>query len=616
MKKSRSNYIILIIVLALILVIALKFYMLYKAVPPRDQFNVLLLYNPVQAKSNPGIVEAYQAVFEEEGVPYKTITPSYLLSCSYEKVLKQNPVIIIPDVVAQTLPDLSLWFRNYLTHGGSLMVVYDSGTRNRKRAFLEKPIFAEFLGVNYQTYARWKGKAYTEGFIQFKDSASADFFQIPAGMRTADNIITGYKYGKTVFPLARIDTLSTALENDIYAYALTEDGGRYPALIIREQASGGHLLYANLPLGYLKIRNNDFPLRAILRTFLFKAVKIPHLVNTPSGKGGLVINWHVDSNNEWAGIPFMEKHRLFRKSIECSLHVTAGDFVDEPGDGMGFEAFGEGRPYLEILTKYGTIGSHGGWGHNWFAENLSNGKIGPKEEEEYIKKNNDCLQDVVGYKIIEYSAPVGVHPQPVTTNILEKLGFVAYYYTGDMGSAPNRTFVNGKMVSSKLIAFPVMPYRGLASLEELEKAGILPGEARKWWCDTLDYTVKNKTVRLIYSHPYDFYEYPEYAGAFDAFLNYAEKEQNEGKVRVKPMSYFAQFMLKFLKTQYVFNLQKDGLEVNLKNSEGLNEITLAIPKDRYRGPLNSELLLDQDNDYYYLTYTGNLREKTLHFANQ
>ncbi|MFA5393170.1 MAG: hypothetical protein WC081_06210 [Candidatus Ratteibacteria bacterium] len=614
MMKKRLLSIILTgtIVFVVAFVITQRFLTLNRDILPKNQVNALLVCNPVLYGNQPGITEAYDKVLEEEGVPHKVVTPHALLSLDSAQILEANPVIIIPDGVAQSLPsDFVQWCKNYLASGGSMMVVYDGGTRNKKGAFLKEALFADFLGVNYLPYERLRGQTYTRGYIQFKNSASADFFQMPTGVLDADNFLLGYQYGKLEYPIVRAEPLGDVPAEDIYAYALTKEQERYPALVLKKKAAGsGSLLYVNFPLGYLKAyTNNDLLLRTILRTFLFKVVKIPHLLNTPSGKGGLVINWHIDSNNEWLGIPFMEKHRFLRKDLEYSIHVTAGDFCDEPGDGRGFDASGRGRPYLETLAKYGTIGSHGGWAHNWFAKNLQERKISPEGQEEYIRRNDESLQNVIGYKIIEYSAPVGVHLQPITTNILEKLGFVAYYYTGDLGSAPNRTFVNGKMVSDKVIAFPVMPYRKFASIDEMERAGITPEEVKKWWCDTLDYTVRNRTVRLIYSHPYDLYNIPKYSPALDAFLNYAEKEQNNGKVRVKPMSYFAKFMLKFLKTRYVFNLQESGLAVNIQNSDGLNEITLAIPKDRYQKPEGSEFILDQDNDYYYLTCAGNLRKK-------
>ena len=211
---------------------------------------------------------------------------------------------------------------------------------------------------------------------------------------------------------------------------------------------------------------------------------------------------------------------------------------------------------------------------------------------------------------------MGVNHQPVTTQILEKLGFIAYYYTGDMGSAPNRTFVNGKMVSDKVIAFPDMPNGTVASFAEMKRAGISAEGAKKWMDDILDYAVKNRTVRLFYSHLYDISEFsPDYFPAVKALLDDVEQNQDDGKLELKSMSYFAKFLLRFLKTEYTFKNQGDKLEVNLKNSEGLSQITMAIPKVRYQKPgPSAELFLDEDETYYYLTYNGNSHDQTLSFA--
>lgn len=607
MRKTLS--IILAIVFVFFIFQGLRTF--HRNLLPKNQFRVLIVYNPALYQYQPGVLQAYESLLAEEGVPYKSVSFSSILSRDFDDLLKSNPVIIIPDVVAQTLPgDVDLWLKNYLVNGGNVLIVYDGGTKNRKGRYLEKAIFSDLLGFNYGTYERLREKAYTKGFIKFKDAESADFFEIPKGVLDKDNFICGYLYGKLEFPIARIDMPEEASDKEIYAYAVTGEGEEYPALI-STRFGAGKLFYVNLPLGYLKAYVDELPLREVLRTFLFKIIKVPHLVNTPGGKGGLIINWHIDSNPDWLSIPYMETHGFFRKDIENSFHVTAGDFLDEPGDGMGFDAAGEGEPLIKSLSEYGVFGSHGGWAHNWFAKNLAEGKFGPQEEEEYIKKNNDSLQNILGYKIIEYSAPAGVHPQPVTTEILERLGFIAYYYTGDMGSAPNRTFVNGRMVSDKVIAFPVMPYRTAASLYEMKMNGVLSKEAEDWLRGVVDYTIKNRTVRLIYSHPYNV---PDYAKAFSNFLDYAEKEQGEGRIRIKSMSYFAQFLLRFLKTQYAFNLKDGGLEVNLNNGEGLDAITLAIPKDRYKENAKTDFAQEEDEDYYYFTYNGNTREQTLYFS--
>jgi len=578
-----------------------------------NEIKVLIIHHPSLSKKQPAIVQAYEKVLEEEGVPFQFVTLKEILYLDLSALVQVYPAIIIPDGIAQILPiDFANRLKSYVNKGGNLLLVYDGGIKNVSSRYLNRSVFAEFLGINYIPYRNLKGRTYTRGFIKFKDYKSLDFFQIPKGRIDKNFIISGYQYGNLEYPIARVEILPDFKEEDVFAFAITTDGEKYPAIVFKKYGEG-NLLYTNLPLGYLKGYVEDLPLRAVLRTFLFKVSKIPHLVNTPSGKGGLVINWHVDANLDWEGIPFMEKNKLLRRNIQYSIHITAGDSCYQPGDGCGFDALGKGRPLVENLARYGIIGSHGGWFHDWFANNLRTGKFGPQEEEEYIKKNKDALESIVGYKIIEYSAPAGVHPQPVTTHILEKLGFVSYYYTGDAGSSPNRTFVKGKMVSDKVIAFPIIPFgKEGVSLYELKIANIPSEKVEEWLCEIVDYVIKNRSIRLFYSHPYNAVEYPK---ALSSFIDYAEKKASKGELNIKPMSYFARFLIRFLKTQYVLRLKNDGIELKIKNPEGLNEITVAIPKNHYKCSQISEFLLDEDMDYYYLTYKGNATEKTLYFSN-
>jgi len=100
------------------------------------------------------------------------------------------------------------------------------------------------------------------------------------------------------------------------------------------------------------------------------------------------------------------------------------------------------------------------------------------------------------------------------------------------------------------------------------------------------------------------------------FLNQVEKEQKEGKLEMKPMSYFAKFLLRFLKTEYTFKLQKNGLKVTLKNPEGLEGITFAIPKRQYKKTQITDFSIEkEDENYYYITCTKDVNESTYSFWN-
>lgn len=592
---------------AIIIFLVYSITVIYKTFMLTKHLGVLMVYNPVLIRDYSYVLKAYESVLEEEGIPHDTVKVNYLLSLKAGDIVKSKPVIIFPDGLAQILPDdLMPWIKEYLLYGGSIAVIYDPGIKNIKGAFLDKAMFSEIVGINYITYNRLRGGAYTIGYIKLNNRDDMDLLQIPNGKIEKGFLISGYAYGKLEYPIARNELKDSIGEEHIYAYAVTQNGERYPAVVIKDYGKG-KILYVNLPLGYLKAYSDDLPLRAVLRAFLFKVLKLPHLVNTFNGKGGLVINWHIDSNVDWKSIPKMLTEGYLTDDIEYSMHITAGDFRDAPRDGLGFDACGKGKPFLQSLLNYGVIGSHGGWAHNYFSRNVEVGKFLEKEIYKYIKMNNDCLESISGYKIVEYSAPNGVHPQPITTEVLERLGFVAYYYTGDTGSSPNRTFINGRMVSDKVIAFPIMNFGRLASLYEMSVAGKTEVEVSRWLNETVDYGVRNRTVRLIYSHPYDISNYPL---ALKSFLDYIKRLKNEGKVMIKPMSYFAEFLLRFLKTDYIFKIDDKRLIISLKNPEGLNGITVAVPKKNYKKP-NYDIIVQEDEDFFYLSIEGKLKEKII-----
>jgi hypothetical protein len=162
-----------------------------------------------------------------------------------------------------------------------------------------------------------------------------------------------------------------------------------------------------------------------------------------------------------------------------------------------------------------------------------------------------------------------------------------------------------------------MSFEEVASFTEMGRKKKTTQEVKDFLVDTADYAYKNRTVRLIYSHMYDLYDYPEYSQyrhSLTAFLDRVENLQQGGKLHVKSMSHFAQFLLRLLKTKYAFTLKQDGLEVNLYNPDGLEGITIAIPKEHYKRPLIEEGDIGEDADYYYITIRERVNESYLYIA--
>ena len=461
-----------------------------------DKMRILVAYNPKYMEQYGHILAAYASVLEEEGVAFETIDQHLLLAVDPTSLVEEVPAVIFPDGLCQRMPiGFEPWIADYLGAGGGVALIYDPAVKDSQDAYLTSTFLKKFSGINHIAYSRLSTNAYALGRIRFADQAAARICEIPYGKLDAALFLNGYRYGRLQYSVARSEIImqsDTQPEPVVLAHAVVDDVENYPAIATRRFGKG-LVFYVNMPLGHLKARSDDLPLRSMLRFFLFRKLGIPHMMNVPFGKGGIVFNWHHDNNGDWPYLEQMIESGFFRSDLKYSMHITAGDSDNRAGDGDGFDACGQGERFVQLLKLYGTIGSHGGWYHNWFAANIESEKFTKPEIEDYIRKNNRCLESVTGEKISEYSAPNGTHPQPLMTQILSEMGIVAYYYTGDSGSAPNRSFYEGQMLSDRMIAFPVMPFADMASLVELKTNNIAGPEVQRWLHRTVDYAMENRT---------------------------------------------------------------------------------------------------------------------------
>jgi hypothetical protein len=556
------------------------------------------------------IKAAYESVLEEEGVKFSWITHGELWRSTPNEVLRKHRIIIFPDYVSQKIPfEFSVWVEDFSALGGDVFIIYNTGTMVENRSYREHAVFSRLLGMNYITYNQYQSLAFQQAKIRFKDKNAAEFLEIPFGKYDQNFVITGYKYASLNYPIAKVNVKNVD-SDEIFVYSEYQDGTAAPNTFLKKTGRG-HVLYANLPLGYLKAySSDDLLIRAYLRTFLFKIARFPHLCNTPYNKAGIVLNWHVDDYKDQKNIEKFEQLGFFRKNLPNSFHITAGDFVNEPSDNKGFNA--SLHPQLvRKLMQYGTIGSHGGWAHNWFAKKLMREELTPDEVAYYIDLNNKVLQMITNYPIKEYSAPEGRHPQPLITDTMRKLGMTCYYYTGDMGSRPNRTFFRGKMISKTEIAFPTMPLESHVSVMELGWEDIDAGYYETWWQESVNYLVKNRTISLFYSHLYDFDEHKQFIAPYLRNLNRLEKLQQEDQLIVQTMTYFTDFMQRFLTTNYSFTISGDRLIVDLKNKVGLDGISVAVPKNLCRRPLGSGFYITENENYFFVNLTEKIYEKII-----
>jgi hypothetical protein len=537
--------------------------------PAEITVQVAVVYDAGLTEDEDSIRQAYEAVLVEEGVPHEWLSTSDLLLISGEELARRYAALIFPDALAQTMPTESLArAEEFVAAGGDVAIILDPGIKDPSGAYRPGGVLASLAGVEYQRYRVERSRAYVKGSIDFTSADGPSEWGIPPGKLHDGHVVGGYAYGSLEYPMASAEVI----DPDVSVIASFDS----IPVISERRVKSGRVLWVNLPLGYLKANGDDLPLRSIVRTFLFDRVRLPHLVSSPGGVGGLVIDWHVDSQVEWEGIPGLIESGVVRPGLRMQFDVTAGPYRDSPGDGIGFDACGRGRSVLSSVLQFGEIGSHGGWSHNYFSDRLEHGELEPHEIEAFIDLNNDCVEEVAGRRPRAYSAPNGVHP-PEVTEMLEQRDFVAYYYTGDTGSPPTRTFVDGQMVSTEMWAFPVMPNGLQASIGEMERAGLSPAEVGAWLNDTLDYITTQRAIRLIYSHPYDLTG--EYRTATKSWLDRAEALQRLGRLRVEPMAYFANFLDRFVETDYSIRRADGGVEVNLTNEGGLEDIAIAVPSD-------------------------------------
>ncbi|WP_170066094.1 hypothetical protein [Neomoorella humiferrea] len=540
-----------------------------------------------------GLLEAYAAVLREEGFPWAAMGVADL-NMAPRELAERYPALILPEGLNQVLPpSVPLILNDYVQAGGKVLLVYDPGTRGEGEGPAAAEALAGLSGVNYAAST----DTYDHGFWQFVSSEAGTSWGITPGKLDQGNAISSYSYGRLHYRHRRARLL------DARVIAFDGQDGYNPVITEKTYPSGGAVVFVNVPLGYYKQMSDDLPLRAILRTFLIEYARLPRLVNTPEGKGGLVVNFHLDSNAHITPLRAMIQRGVFRPGLQYSIHITAGPDTYKPGDGYGFDARSpwKGRPWVKLLQKYGAIGSHGGWIHNYFAENLE--KMPRQEVWRYLALNCDTLSSITGHPVLEYSAPAGHHPAFVN-EWLKEHGVLAYYSPGDTGSSPTRSIFHGRQVSGTLWSFPITPYRQYAALEELIAAGVPLAEVKGWFDELLNFVENEHVIRLIYTHA----NRSEYALEALAYLaERAERDQEGGRLLVWPMSRFADFLNRYEQGEASFNRESYGWSIKLRNKAGLADMTVAVytGDDRYR-VIGRHLSWRQEGAWLYITTTADI----------
>jgi hypothetical protein len=605
MKKRKITYLIIAAASFLSIILATNLLLRFSWAEPNSIVQVALLAGEVRSDKDKLVLAVYEQILKEEGFPYRVVSPAELTGYAPGELRGRYQAIVVPEninaaMTRETADIISSYVRD---EGGCALFSLNPATSDPDGAQRPDPLLVDLLGVKYNMPLTDGRISTYSGYMYFTDQAKSQEWGITPGKLDQDNAFSTYSYGKLKFDHTMAKNINARIS------ALDKTGGvEIPVITDKYYESGGSVVYANVPLASGKLRSDDLLPRSVLRTFMIHYARAPRLVNSPDGGGGLVINLHICSGAYFKALTVMLMQGLFQSDLPLSIHITAGPDTYKLGDDMGFGAENtyRGRPILEVLQNYGEIGSHGGWAHNLFAYNL---QYLPRDKAfQLLDWNYQALEAVTGRKVLEYSAPGGNHPFWINSK-LEEMGVNSYYYAGDSGSSPSHPRIYESFSGQNLWAFPITPYRQYASLEEMERGHVPEEEVQQWVEDLIDFSAREKVIRMVYTHPSDTRFCLE---AIRALEEKALSEQSAGRIKVAPMSQFADYLNRYSKTKCEIKKADNDYSIELENPEGLKDMTVAV----YVGEENNvvsggDVKTFEEDGWLYLTVTSNPQKKKL-----
>jgi len=552
----------------------------------------LLLLVPDGANlSDPRVTVWFDAA-SEEGLHVVPIHDSELVRPFFG--LPRCAGLILPDSIHQQASDyLIAGIRSFVASGGKLMLVYDAGTLSAQGRYAPGGSrLSDLAGVDYAFYDKLQDKAIQWDsirtssevvrrmnippgkFYPFQSESNAtpanlDSATLPDGGFEVQ--LKRYLYGVLTYP-------SFVTSGDYSGHVLFHSGA---GVVAGEHAYGkGSVLFVNLPLGYLKANTDGLLLHAFLKYFAEYSLSLPYLMSVPDGIGGMVLNWHVDSNAAIKPLQEMGSWTIMQQG-PYSIHITAGPDAMRFGDGEGFNA--AHNPFSqEFIRQHAArgdrIGSHGGWIHDYFAAHAD--KDAPKDLEHFLTWNNSALERVSGKPVVEYSAPHGNQPKWVTP-WLEAHGFVAYYFTGNTGMAPTQGYRDGVREGQNIWSFPILHLNQAAAFEEMAQEGYSSSEIERWLEAVSQFAADHQSVRLVYFHPPGVIAYHD---VVDKWMEQTARLQAEGRFRWYTMTDLARFLNSRKQVSWKTTDEDGQIAIVATHPQSLAHAAWWIPASRFSEP--------------------------------
>ena len=602
-----------IIIITIIMICLMTVIVYQKSHEPLQQVEVatLILLLPDDTDLNTPQVKIWLDAASEEGLLVKPMYDSDFLHPWFDR--SQVTGVILPDKIHKIAGNpLIDSLDQYVAQGGHLMLVYDAGIWMGDQRYAERySRFSTLAGIDYANYKQLKDNVSTFSPV-LGNSRTLTAMQIPPGKFAPYNIMrTNEKLPATNAFLIDKPLYSLATyEFPVISYDSFVTSGSYQGQVLLQTPSGnvaagihehgsGKVLFINLPLGYLKGRTDGVLLHSFLRYFADDITHVPYLASVPDGVGGLVMNWHLDSNVTLFALEKLRGLGFYRQG-PYSVHITAGPDVVKKGDNAGTNVAGNKKiqNWIKFFQKRNyTVGSHGGWIHDYWGINVP--EQATTEFENYLELNKQALEKVTQQAVVEYSAPVGNHPEWVN-NWLHENNILAYYFTGNSGMPPTRSYREGNLAYENLWAFPVLTYHEMAGFEEFHDSGLSNETTAEWLRGITDFSVKNRTVRLIYFHPRGALLYPQ---AMRRWLAHTEKLNTRRQFRWYTMSGLSQFLNRRLKTNWTISEADNKHTFRAENTENLQGHTWVLNKARYARPevVEGKASINDDGNYWLIS---------------
>lgn len=546
----------------------------------------LVLLLPEQRDQQDPVAQAWLDAAREEGLPLHIWTDDQFVQAIAQG--QQLHGMLVPDTLHRQASEV--WVQALTRHveqGGHVLLGFDAALWPWGQNQLSAPVsrLSSLVGCPYAPEPT-KGQALT-GLSPVLVSPEAAqrlaiqpgklaFHATPQGEATDGQRwgeLSTYGYPRLLYPHLHSDGPCQAK-----VWMRTPDG---EPLLTWHARGPGSVLFANLPLGYLKTRTDGYLLHRLLSYFAGEVLDLPLLSTVPDGLGGLVLNLHVDSNAAEQPMLELERQGWFQRG-PFSIHVTAGPDAFAQGDRLGLDMVHNPRmqALLRRLHQQGhEIGNHGGWIHNVFGEGASDHNA--ERFRPWLGLNQKTLSNIVGEPLRSYSAPMGNHPEWVTDWLREQ-GLRAYYTAGNSGMGPTRSYQGGQPpAAGSPWAFPISSLESIATLDELPELG-WPEARMDLFLEQLARHVSAQGIaRLFYFHPASA---PAFTHSLQTLQDTTQALAQQGRFRWYGMAELAQFLDRRQAVHWTLS-PRDGDMAHLQadSPQSLKGMTWVLPKGSARG---------------------------------